>query len=154
VSLPENQAPPRLRRGTLLAEFEKKGRAARGLALDGNEARILSLPTTAHGKPVAGGVIAKIRRAGEFWRDSEKALAQIHLALTGLPKIDEADAYRLFLAGMALEKGISPSDVIDVSFSASAKDYIRRFMKVAEQAKRKLNHSHRVVYLSENSRTK
>ena len=112
-----------LGRGTILAEFEKKGRAARGLALDGNEARLLSLLTAAYREPLAGGVIEKIRRAGEFWRADEKALAQIHLAFLGLPKIDETDANRLFLAGTALEKGVSPSDLMEaLGFPRAARD--------------------------------
>jgi len=106
------QAGLALGRGTLLSEFEKKGRAAAGLALDGNEARLLSLLTAAYRQPLAGGVIEKIRRAGELWCAGEKALAQIHLAFLGLPKIDEADAYRLFLAGTALERGASPSELL------------------------------------------
>ncbi len=105
-----------LGRGTLLAEFEKdgrgKGRETSHLLLDGHEARLLSLLTAAYGEPVAEGVLEKIRRAAEFWCASEKALAQIHLAFMGLPKIDEADAYRLFLAGTALEKGASPSELL------------------------------------------
>jgi hypothetical protein len=112
-----------LGRGTLLAELEKKGRAAGGLAFDGEEARILSLLTAAYREPLAGGVIEKIRRAGEFWCAGEKALAQIHLAFLGLPKIDEADAYRLFLAGTTLEKGVSPSDLMKaLGFPHAARD--------------------------------
>ncbi|MGH6857355.1 MAG: hypothetical protein ACRECP_06885, partial [Methylocella sp.] len=84
----------------------------RGLALDGNEARILSLLTAAYGKCIPEGVVEKIRRAGEFWCAGEKTLAQIHLAFIGLPQIDEADAYRLFLAEVALEKGVEPSDLM------------------------------------------
>jgi hypothetical protein len=117
------QAGVVLGRGTLLAEFRTEGRAARGLAFDGEEARLLSLLTAAYREPLAGGVIEKIRRAGEFWRAGEKALAQIHLAFLGLPKIDEADAYRLFLAGTALEKGASPSDLMKaLGFPRAARD--------------------------------
>ncbi|MGH6799924.1 MAG: hypothetical protein ACRECZ_00670 [Methylocella sp.] len=87
-----SQAGLVLGRGTLLAEFENERLAARGLVLDGNEARVISLLIAAHGEPVAEGVIEKIRRAGEFWCAGEKALAQLHLAFTGLPKIDEAGA--------------------------------------------------------------
>ena len=117
------QAGVALGRGTILAEFGKEGRAAGGLALDGEEARLLSLLTAAYREPVAGGVIEKIRRAGEIWRAGEKALAQIHLAFLGLPKIDEADAYRLFLAGTALEKGASPSDLMKaLGFPRAARD--------------------------------
>ncbi len=73
--------------------------------------------------PVAPHVVEKIRRAGEFWRAGEKALAQIHLAFLGLPKIDEADAYRLFLAGTALEKGVSPSELMKaLGFPRAARD--------------------------------
>jgi hypothetical protein len=86
------QAGLALGRGTILAEFERKGRAAGGLAFDGKEARILSLLTAAYREPLAGGVIEKIRHAGEYWRAGDKALAQIHLAFPGLPKIDEVDA--------------------------------------------------------------
>jgi hypothetical protein len=112
-----------LGRGTLLAEFGKEGLAAGGLALDRNEARVLSLLTVAYREPLGGGVIEKIRRAGEFWRSGEKALAQIHLAFLGLPKIDETDAYRLFLAGTALEKGASPSDLLKaLGFPRAARD--------------------------------
>ncbi|MGH6857401.1 MAG: hypothetical protein ACRECP_07130 [Methylocella sp.] len=101
-----SQAGLVLGRGTRLAEFEKE-RLARGLSLDGHEARVLSLLTAAYGVPVAGGVIAKLRRAGEFWCAGEKTLAQLHLAFTGLPQIDEMGAYRLFLAGIALEKDLT-----------------------------------------------
>jgi hypothetical protein len=112
-----------LGRGTILAEFEKKGRGTGSLALDGNEARILSLLTAAFDAPVAPDIVEKIRRAGEFWRAGDKAPAQIHLAFLGLPKIDEADAYRLFLAGTALEKGASPSDLMRaLGFPRAARD--------------------------------
>jgi hypothetical protein len=72
------QAGLALGRGTILAEFEKKGRAARGLAFDGNETRILSPLAAAYREPLAGGVIEKIRRAADFWCAGEKTLAQIH----------------------------------------------------------------------------
>ncbi len=97
--------------------------AAGGLALDGFEARVLSLLAAAYGKPVAGSVIGKIRRAGEFWCAGEKALAQIHLAFTGLPHVDEVAAYRLFLAGVVLEKGLDPSDLMKaLGFPRAARD--------------------------------
>jgi hypothetical protein len=116
------QAGLALGRGTLLAGFEKES-LARGLVLDGNEARVLSLLTAAHGAPVAKGVIEKIRRAGEFWCAGEKALAQIHLAFIGLPSLDEMGADRLFLAGAALEKGLDPSDLVKaLGFPRAARD--------------------------------
>lgn len=106
-----------LGRGAVLAAFAKEGvgKGWRGngrLALEGHEARVLSLLTAAYGEPLAGGIIEKIRRAGEFWCAGDKALAQLHLAFIGLPGIDEADAYRLFLAGTALKKGVSPGELM------------------------------------------
>jgi hypothetical protein len=118
-----------LGRGTLLADFANDGRGkgwreTSHLSLAGHEARVLSLLTAAYGTPFAEGVIEKIRRAAEFWCDGEKTLAQIHLAFIGLPKIDEADAYRLFLvAGVALEKGIEPRDLMKaLGFPRAARD--------------------------------
>lgn len=106
-----------------VAEFEKERLAACGLDLDGSETRLLSLLTAARGEPVAEGVAEKIRRAAEFWCAGEKALAQIHLAFLGLPTIDETGAYRLFLAGTALEKGVSPSDLMKaLGFPRAARD--------------------------------
>jgi hypothetical protein len=117
------QAGLALGRGTILAKFEREGRAAGGLSLDDTEARLLSLLTAAYREPLGGGVIEKIRRAGEIWGAGEKALAQIHLAFMGLPKIDETDAYRLFLAGTALEKGVSPSELMKaLGFPHTARD--------------------------------
>jgi hypothetical protein len=113
-----------LGRSTLLAEFGKEGLAARGLAFDGKEARLLSLLTAAFAAPVAPNIVEKIRRAGEFWRAGDKALAQIHLASSlGLPKVEETDAYRLFLAETALEKGVSPSELMKaLGFPRAARD--------------------------------
>lgn len=83
----------------------------------------LSLLTAAYREPLAGGVIEKIRRAGEYWRTGEKALAQIRLAFMGLPEVDETNAYRLSLAEIALEKGVSPSDLMKaLGFSRAARD--------------------------------
>jgi hypothetical protein len=79
--------------------------------------------TAAQDKPIAEGVIAKIRRAGKLWCAGKKALAQIHLAFLGLPKIDEMGAYRLFLAGVALEKGAEPRDLMNaLGFPRAARD--------------------------------
>ncbi|MGA7384778.1 MAG: hypothetical protein WBW81_08855 [Methylocella sp.] len=79
--------------------------------------------TAAFAAPVAPNIVEKTRRAGEFWRAGEKALAQIYFAFLGLPKIDETGAYRLFLAGTALEKGVGPSDLLEaLGFPRAARD--------------------------------
>ncbi len=103
-----------LGRGTLLASFAKDARnegrqGARPLFPGSHEARILSLSAAAYGKPIDERVIEKISRACEFWCAGQKTLAQLHLALIGLPTVDGTGAYRLFLAGKALDKGLNPS---------------------------------------------
>jgi hypothetical protein len=117
------QAGLALGRGTVLAEFEKQKLAAGGLTLEGHEARVLSLLTAAYGKPIAERTIEKLRCAGELWCAGEKALAQIHLAFIGLPKLDETGAYRLFLAAAALEKGLDPRELMKaLGFPRAARD--------------------------------
>jgi hypothetical protein len=79
------------------------------------------LLTAAYGKPIAEAVVEKLRHAGKSWCAGQKMLARLHLALIGLPMIDETGAYRLFLADMALEKSLSPSDLMKaLGFSQAA----------------------------------
>jgi len=73
---------------------------------------IITLLTAAFGQPVMGGWTDTLRRATKLWQSGDKGLAQIHLSLMDLPRINEDSAYRLSLAKEALEKGISPSRVL------------------------------------------
>ena len=84
------------------------------LALVGNEARILALLSVAHGKPVSPSVIANLRRAAKAMARGDKALAAIHIAHTGLPRIDrdEGTAFRLFAAERLLDDGLDPRDLM------------------------------------------
>ncbi|PZR86657.1 MAG: hypothetical protein DLM68_09455 [Hyphomicrobiales bacterium] len=71
------QAGLALGRGTLLAAFPKDGggkgrRGTSHLSLDGRDARVVSLLTAAYDKPVAEGVVEKIRRAAEFGARAKK----------------------------------------------------------------------------------
>ncbi len=101
-----------LGRGTLLAAFGKYARGAASDPINGNEARIVALLTGTFGRPLAGGVIAKMRRACAIWLGGDKGLAQIHLALTGLPRVGEWDAYCLHLADKSLARGVTPSELM------------------------------------------
>jgi hypothetical protein len=95
-----------LGRGTILARFTKD--ALPRLAIDGDEERILAMPSAALGKSVPVRVIENMRRASEQWARGDKCLAHIHLAFAGLPQIGEEGATRLALADEALAKGASP----------------------------------------------
>ena len=99
-----------LGRGALLATLEED------LGADGgfDEPRILALLAGAYGQPVSGDVIKKIRRASALWRAGDKGLAQIYLALAGLPRIGDWDAYRLHLARKLLGRGLGPAEVLKI----------------------------------------
>jgi hypothetical protein len=47
-------------------------------------------------------------------------LAQIHLAFIDFPQVNETEAYRLFLAGNALENGVSPAELMKALGSSEA----------------------------------
>jgi hypothetical protein len=58
-------------------------------------------------------IVKNIENASEQWRRGEKVLAHIHLAFTGLPKLEGAnDAYRLYLAEALLDDGLSPREML------------------------------------------
>jgi hypothetical protein len=56
---------------------------------------------------VPPGIVKNIEKASEQWGRGEKALAHIHLAFTGLPRLESAnDAYRLPPREMLAELGL------------------------------------------------
>jgi hypothetical protein len=95
-----------LGRGTILARISQESPPQ--LAIGGEEERILALLAAAFGESVPAQVIKNLRRASEQWSRGDKCLARIHLALAGLPQVDEDGATRLALADEALGKGLSP----------------------------------------------
>ena len=97
-----------LGRETILIRPAHGATAAERVSVDCDETCVLALVAAAYGRPVADHTIAKMRRATELGQEGEKALAQFPLAAIGLPDVDEAVAYRLFLAAKTLESGLSP----------------------------------------------
>jgi hypothetical protein len=97
--------------GTVLAATEADGRA---IALDETaEARLQALLAAAYVRPIAPQTIRFIRRGAASWRDGDKAMAAMHLAMTGLPSLPQpkAAARRLFMADQLMKAGATP-DVI------------------------------------------
>jgi hypothetical protein len=82
--------------GTVLARFERVA-AQTGLALDEPaEERLLALLAAAYGGAVDRKILRNIRRASNYRRRGQQALAAIELALTGLPPLaDEQDPAEL-----------------------------------------------------------
>ncbi len=93
-----------LGRGTVLARHALDA-SDEGLA-DGE--RLVVLLSAVHGQPDVATLAA---RAAAHWRDGRKALAHIMLAHARLPRLDEDDAFRLFLAGSLLDDGMAPRDL-------------------------------------------
>lgn len=103
----------RTRAGTVLAKWH--GSAAHKTALDlGSKERLLALLTVAYRRAVAPSVIGNIRRAARDWAAGQPVLAQIHLARSGLPRLEEGEAapFRLFAAERLIEQGTSARNLL------------------------------------------
>jgi hypothetical protein len=99
---------------TVLAKRIRDRWGAVDLALDGREARILALLAVAYWHPVSPSVIGNLRRAAKAMARGDRALAAIHIAHSGLQKIDEDErtAFRLFAAERLLDAGVSPRELM------------------------------------------
>ncbi len=95
--------------GTVLAA---RGGANR-LRLEGEEPRLLTLLSVAYGRPVDPAVLRNIRGASKQWSAGEDCLAAMHLALSGLQKLNDARdaARRLFIADGLMAEGVTPRDI-------------------------------------------
>ena len=85
------------------------------LTIEGAEEGILALLSAAYGKAVGRRVLGNIHRASKYWRQGETRLASIELALTSLPRPDDADgaAFRMLLAGKLLADGLSARELVE-----------------------------------------
>jgi hypothetical protein len=111
--------------GTILAPMRRDGAGAEILDLSGED-RILAALTATFLAPVNIALLGKLRHASDLWSRGEKSLAQIHLAHLRLPQIDEAQAFRLFLADRLMAEGFSPRELCkQLAFELSAG--LRRF---------------------------
>ena len=101
--------------GTVLVPAERAGGKTIGLAFDGlAEDRLLVLLAAAYGQPVPRRVLGNIRRASRYFRDGQRHLAAIELALTGLPPLpdDELASHRLDLADRVIAQGVAPRELL------------------------------------------
>lgn len=78
------------------------------LQLEGQEARLLALLSVAYARPVNPSIFGNIRRASKHAAANDDAMAAMHLALAGLPRLaDPPDAARrLFIADGLLAMGV------------------------------------------------
>ena len=71
--------------------------------------RLVALLAAAYDGRVDAAAPPRIAKAMAVWRSGDRALAACHLALARLPPVAPDDAYRLFLASLALDEGLAPS---------------------------------------------
>jgi hypothetical protein len=117
--------------GTALA---KAASAACGGIDDGascDDARLIALLSAAHRRPVAPRSIAHLRRAVAKRREGETTLALIHLALSGVAKLEQPveDARRLFVADELMKAGVAPNDMVSafVRFAGTLEELERAY---------------------------
>ncbi len=82
--------------------------------------RLVVLLAAAYRGRVDAATPARIAKAITLWRRGDKALAAIHLALARLPPIEPDDAYRLHLADLALDGGVTPEALLQAFGHADA----------------------------------
>jgi hypothetical protein len=98
---------------TILVRMGKTRSGAKALAVEADRERLLTLLGVSYRDQVPAGVVKNLEKASEHCRRSEKVLAHIHLAFTGLPRLESAnDAYRLYLAAALLDDGLPPREML------------------------------------------
>jgi hypothetical protein len=98
--------------GTILVRADSSRRMQ---SLDGQEARVLALLSTAYGRGVAPSVLGNIKRAAKAWGEGDDCLAYIHLAHARLPTLQDPydAARRLFIVDGFMKAGTTPRAVFE-----------------------------------------
>jgi hypothetical protein len=98
--------------GTVLAPVEALNCA--DLPDAQSEARLCALLSAAYRQPIGSQTIRYIRRGAASWRDGDKAMAAMHLAMTGLTPLRDVKgaARRLFMADALMKAGTAPDTIL------------------------------------------
>lgn len=83
------------------------------LAVEADRDRLLALLSVAFRRPVAADVLRHVEAASTHWRRGDKALANLRLVFSDLPRLDTpADAQRLRAVEYLLDEGLAPRDLM------------------------------------------
>ena len=96
--------------GTVLAPVDEDG----SVVIDGHETQLLMLLSVAYCEPIGEAALGHIRRAALRWSEGDDALADTHLALTRLQRLEEplAASRRLVAAEELLREGLAPDSLL------------------------------------------
>jgi hypothetical protein len=98
---------------TILVRMGEMSSGAKALAVEADRERLLALLGVSYGHRVPRDIVKNIEKASEQWERGDKVLAQIHLAFSGLPKLESThDVYRLYLAEALLDDGLPPRKML------------------------------------------
>lgn len=85
------------------------------LKVEGEEARLLTLLSVAHGRPGNVSILAALCRAQKHLASGDEAMAAMHIALIKLPQlVNPPDAVRrVAIADALLTSGVRPADIFE-----------------------------------------
>jgi len=96
--------------GTVLAPVDEDG----SIVIDGHETRLLTLLSAAYCEPIGEAAFGHIRRAALRWSEGDVALANTHMALTRLQRLEQplAASRRLVAAEELLREGMASDSLL------------------------------------------
>jgi hypothetical protein len=100
------------------------------LKFEGEEARLLTLLSVAYGRPIDASILRAIRRASKHAAAGDAAMAAMHIALAGMPRLANPPdaARRIMIADMLLAMGVRPRDIFTaLEFDATSLDRLEKF---------------------------
>ena len=115
--------------GSTFIRMRKSASGADELAFDQDGERLIALMSVVANRPLAeADVLPPIQAAARYWQRGDKALANLRLVFTKLPKVsDQTSSCRLALAEHLLDNGVSPRRLLVELGLAAATPYIEKY---------------------------
>lgn len=96
--------------GTILAKADETGGE-----INTDDGRLKALLSVAYGQPEARAALGHVKTAAARWRQGDKDLAALHLALSRLGRLDRPmeASRRLFMADGLMRAGVAPESILE-----------------------------------------